>query len=320
VKLLEISVEIDGEAAEAVSALFNQYGHGGAVTEELRAEDMSLPPVVRVKTFLTAEDNVGREKIEAALWHLGQIVPIPQPTVRWLAEADWADAWKAGYKAQRVGRHILIQPSWQPCSADPDHVIIELDPGMAFGTGLHPSTHLCLLALEDHVRPGQHVLDVGTGSGILAIAAIKLGARHVVATDIDDLALDVARENFSRNGVLPSVSLLKASLMPVTALDWPLRASPVQVLGTDGAYHGAFDLVLMNILPEVIANSSPALATCLATEGTFVVSGIIQAREDYVRQALSAAGLEVALRLVRKDWVALIGGKERRRSGNGSMA
>lgn len=319
-KLLEISVETDGEAAEAVSALFNQYGHGGAVVEELHAEDMSSPPVLRVKTFLASEDNAGRKKIEEALWHLGQIYPIPTPTLRWLSETDWTDAWKVGYKAQRIGRRILIQPSWLPYSAVSGQVVIELDPGMAFGTGLHPSTHLCLLALEEHVRSDQRVLDAGTGSGILAIAAIKLGAKHVVASDIDELALEVAHENLARNNVLPFVTLLKASLTPVTPLDWPVPASPVQVLDSDGFYRGAFDLVVMNILPEVIANSTSAIAACLAANGTFIVAGIIQTREEYVQQALSAAGLQVSQRLMRKDWVALIGGKEKERGTSHSAS
>ncbi len=330
VKLIEISVEIDGEAAEAVTSLFNQYGQGGTVIEEIPPEDASalsskgtLAPVVRAKAFLCAEHSAALPRIEEALWHLGRIYPIPAPTVRWLSEADWTEAWKAGYKTQRIGRRILIKPSWvrldlrpgQPRPAAQRRVVIELDPGLAFGTGLHPSTRLCLLAMEDYLQPGQRVLDVGTGSGILAIAAAKLGAESVVAIDIDDLALNVARENVQRNGVHESISLAKASLAPAETLDWLAPGSPVEVFNASGAWNEAFDLVLMNILPEVIADSAWALTECLASDGRFVVSGIVETREEFVRQALSAAGLGVAKRLVSKDWIALIGGKENRRSG-----
>lgn len=323
-KLLEISVEVDGEAAEAVSAVFNQYGYGGAVIEEVYPAQAALAPlagdpsatacdpVVRAKTFLPAENSATLARIEEALWHLGQIYPIPSPTVRWLLEADWAEAWKAGYKAQRIGRRILIKPSWQNYAAPSQQVVIELDPGLAFGTGLHPSTWLCLLALEDCLQPGQRVLDVGTGSGILAIAAVKLGATHVIAIDIDDIALGVARENLARNGVQEKVSLAKASLSPVTALDWPASEGSVAVFNADGRWNGYFDLVLMNILADVIAKSALTLAACMAPGGLFIVSGIIETREEFVRQALMNAGLAVRKRFVKKDWVALIGGKENR--------
>ena len=309
-KLIEISVEIDGEAAEAVSTVFNQYGQGGTVIEELHPADLSLPPIVRAKTFLSEENQATLPRIEEALWHLGCIYPLPSPTVRWLSEADWADAWKVGYKPQRIGRRIRIQPSWQPCEPSADQIVIELDPGLAFGTGLHPSTRLCLLALEDCAQPGQRVLDVGTGSGILSIAAARLGAGSIVAIDIDDLALQVARENIARNGVQASISLSKASLTPPTTCDWPVPNGRVEVFNADGQWSGAFDLIVMNILAEVIAGSAKELARCLAPDGTFILAGIIQAREALVREALAEAGLDVRRRLVQKDWVALIGGKE----------
>jgi len=310
VKLLEISIRVDGEAAEAVSSVFNQHGWGGAVIEEL-PEDPSLPSQVVAKTFLTAEDNARFAKIEVALWHLSQIYPMPPPTTRWISEAEWQDAWKAGYRAQRIGRRLLIHPSWQQHRKGSDRVIVQMDPGLAFGTGLHPSTRLCLLALEDCLKPGFCVLDVGTGSGILAIAAAKLGASRVVALDIDDLALHVAKENVSRNHVQETVSLFKSSLSAAEPTSWPVCAGPVPLFDSGGEWRRGFDLILMNILPEVIAASAGAMESCLRPEGLFVVSGIIKAREDDVRAALATAGLCVSQRLGRRDWVALIGGKER---------
>ena len=303
-KLIEVGVDTDGEAAEAICAVFNRYSRNGAVIEELWPLP-SAPPVVRVKTFLSAEQGGALPQIEEALWHLGHLYPIPAPSVRYLAEADWAEAWKSTYKTQHIGQHIVIRPSWQSFAGTPNQVVIELDPGLAFGTGLHPSTRLILEALECHVKPGDRVLDVGTGSGILAVAAVKLGAGNVVALDIDRLALEVARENISRNGVQNRVSLQRSSLSPVP--DDP--QNPLLVFDAHGIWRGAFDLLLMNILADVIVRSAESIAACLTDSGRFIVSGILQTQEVDVRRALLAAGLNVVECRSSKDWVALIGQK-----------
>jgi len=305
VKLLEITVETDGEAAEAVSAVFNEYGHGGAVIEEVWS-DAASAHVIRVKTFLPAECSDSLSRIEEALWHLGQIYPIPlPPSVRWLSETDWAEAWKSGYSVQHIGRCLVIKPSWLTYAATRGQVVIELDPGLAFGTGLHPSTRLCLAALEDYLQYGAQVLDVGTGSGILSIAAAKLGAGGVIALDIDDTALEVARENIVRNGVQDLILLRRASLGPLTEPRG--EDDPVEIFNASGAWDGTFDLLLMNILPDVIARSAEAIAACLAKGGTFIVSGIIQSQEKLVREALTAAGLMIKECRVLENWIALIG-------------
>jgi ribosomal protein L11 methyltransferase len=326
-KLLEISVETDGEAAEAVSAVFNQYNRNGTVIEEVW-QGANQPLLVKVKTFLSAEHSEAiLPKIEEALWHLGQLYPIPSPSVRWLSEADWAEAWKADYTVQHIGKRIVIKPSWLSYTATLDEVVIELDPGLAFGTGLHPSTRLSLEALEQHLKPGDQVLDVGTGSGILAIAAAKLGASHVVALDIDDMALQVARENIARNAVERMVSLQKASLVPMSSFtisgiaadSFPLEEGSrsigedqPQLFNASGLWDGAFDLLVMNITADVIAKSAHAIAQCLSIGGIFIVSGIIQTQEELVRQALSAANLTVRRRRTEKDWVTLMGQHPRR--------
>jgi len=317
-KCIEISIETDNEAAEAVSALFNEYSQGGAIIEELW-NGTAEPSIIRVKTFLSPQHSATLPRIEEALWHLGQIYPIPSPSVRWLSEADWMDKWKAGYELQRIGHRIVIRPSWQPYTAAQDEIVIQLDPGMAFGTGLHPSTRLCLAALEDYVQPGVRVLDVGTGSGILGIAAAKLGAASVVALDVDPVALEVARENVVGNNVEETVSLERASMHSLSSygrLDDP-AGHDVQIFNALGNWNGTFDLLLMNILAKIIAQSAKAIAACLTAKGSFVVSGIIQPQEDEVRQALTAAGLKTEERRVHADWIALIGGKESRQSDHG---
>jgi len=292
---LEVSVRVDGEAAEAVSEVFNRYGHGGAVIEEaINETDEAVGETLTVKVYLPFENGqaAGQRQIEEALWHLGQLYPIPLPRFRHLSEEDWAHAWKKHYRVLRVGQCIVVKPSWQAYTPRPDDVVIELDPGMAFGTGLHPSTRLCLVALEKHLIPGVRVLDVGTGSGILAIAAARLGAGLVLALDIDPIAVQAARANVAANEVEHVVSVEPGS--------WP----------TLEPYPQAFDIVLVNILAETIVELlNEGLVHCLREAGLMVVSGLIESREAMVMEALGAQGVDIVERLQEKDWVAFVGNR-----------
>jgi ribosomal protein L11 methyltransferase len=292
---LEVSVQVDGEAAEAVSEVFNRYGHGGAVIEEaISKPDEAMGGTLTVKVYLPFENRqaAGQREIEEALWHLSQLHPIPVPRFRHLSEEDWAHAWKKHYQVLRVGRRIVVKPSWQAYALQSDDVVIELDPGMAFGTGLHPSTHLCLVALEEHLTPGMRVLDVGTGSGILAIAAARLGAGPVLALDIDPIAVKTARTNITANEVEHVVRVEPGS--------WP----------TLEPHDQAFDIVLVNILAETIVELlDEGLVRCLKEAGLIIVSGIIESRQAMVVEALSAQGVGIVERLQEKDWVTLVGRK-----------
>ena len=303
-KWIEISVEASAEAAEAVSALFNEYSWSGTVLEELWP-DTSHAHVIRVKAFLPAEYKAVLPRIEEAVWHLGQIHPLQPLSIRWLAEADWMEAWKSSYDVQHIGRRIVVKPSWLSYVPSAGQIVIKLDPGIAFGTGLHPSTRLCLSALEDCLQPGDRVLDVGTGSGILAITAARLGARSVVALDVDSAAVKVARQNVVRNSVETIVSLRRASLYPLSTAD--RNGERVETFNALGLWTGAFDVLLMNILADVIVQSAEALAACLSENGLFVVSGITEPQERVVRDGLAATGLTIAERFMEHDWVALIG-------------
>jgi ribosomal protein L11 methyltransferase len=314
---IEISVRADGEAAEAVSELFNRLngrpdGQGGAVTEVSGFDPIGDDhhPFVTVKTYLPADepDAVERQRqIEEGLWFLGRIHPLSEPHVRRLAEEDWANAWKASYHPLRIGRRFWVIPAWltnetldAPGAAEtPDMLRIILDPGMAFGTGLHPSTQLCLAAMEDVVRPGMRVLDAGCGSGILSIAAARLGASAVDAFGIDPIAVRGTGENARLND-LPVTLHVVASAGPDGGELWQ---------AIDGS-RPCWDVILVNILPHIIIGLLEAgLHTHLAAGGRMILAGIIEAREAEVRAALAERGLTVERRSVEGDWVALVAGR-----------
>jgi len=291
---LEASVQVDGEAAEAVSEVFNRYGRGGAVLSTGFDDESGNTAVVTVKTYLPLgeEGLETRKSIEEALWHLSQIYPLPPPEFRELTEDDWANAWKKHYCKRsgvlRVGQRIVIKPSWQEHQPRPDEVVIELDPSMAFGTGLHPTTRMCLRALEEHLKPGDKVLDLGTGSGILAIAAAKLGAGSVLALDNDPLAVRAARANVQSNGVQDIVTVEPGSLDKATE---------------------EFELVLVNILARVIIElAAQGLVDRVRPTGLMIAAGIIEKQEGEVTAALREHEIEIVERWQEKDWVTLVGG------------
>lgn len=295
---LEIAAETDPEAVEAVSELFARYAYNGAVAIEEPftqdddgdnfAIDAGRPVIVRAYLVDDARAAETVRALERALWHLGQMRYVGALAVRARHEEEWANAWKEHFHVHRLGRHLVIRPSWRPYERQPGDIVIELDPGMAFGTGLHPSTQLTLVALEEEVRPGMRVLDLGTGSGILTIAALKLGAAHVVALDVDPVAVSAARANIARNGLGDRVTL------------------GLGTLGTEAAQAlGTFDLIAANIIARVIAELAPEFARHLRPGGRLLASGIIVDRHDEVVSALTAAGLTLVGKDQAGDWVGL---------------
>ena len=305
---IQISVRADGEAAEAVSELFNRLnsrpdGQGGAVTEvggfDPIGEDHHV--TVTVSTYLPAgapDSALLQQQIEEGLWFLGRIHPLGEPVVRSLAEEDWANAWKAHYHPLRIGRRFLVIPAWQAdaVKATGQEIPLLLDPGMAFGTGLHPSTQLCLRAMEDVLAPGQRVLDAGCGSGILSIAAARLGAAQVDAFDIDLLAVQATLENSALNRLAVPVRVFAGAGPDGSAL-W------TQTGGTAPEW----DVILVNILPHVIIELlGRGLHTYLVAGGRMILAGIILEREEMVCSALAEYNLVVVSRQCEGDWVALV--------------
>ena len=208
-----------------------------------------------------------------------------EPRIKHLATEDWAEAWKRHYHSLRIGERVVVTPSWEEPPLRPGDVLIKLDPGMAFGTGTHPSTQLALRLMERYLRPRSVVLDVGTGSGILAIAAVKMGATRVIATDIDPEAVRTAEENARLNEVRNQITLLVESVMD----------------------SGRYELVLANILADVIADLllHEGLAERVADDGVLILSGIIKQRRDVVDLALRATGMDVIDSVEDGDWIAL---------------
>ncbi len=272
---LEVSVRAEREAVEAVSGVFAEYCYGGVAIEEdiTPAHDgdgyaYNLDRPLTVRAYIPVDDQAGEkvERLRSVLDHLSFLRPVEPLSVRQLAEEDWANAWKEHYHVLRISRRLVIVPTWRDYQPPVDDVVIHLDPGMAFGTGLHPTTRACLERLEDTVAPGMSVLDVGTGSGILALAAARLGATRVVALDMDPVAVAAAQANVVHNGLARVIEVRQGSL--------PL-ARPER-----------FDIVVANIIARVIAELAPALAQAVRSGGVLIASGIISERAAAVEGAL----------------------------------
>ncbi len=283
---LEVSVTVKNETAEAVAEVLSRYASHGVVIEA-GPESWNTGPVI-VRAYLPADDQLraNKRRVEESLWHLGQIQPIPAPAFHPIAEADWAEAWKKQLKVLHIGQRTVIRPPWLDYAPASGEIIIQLDPGIAFGTGLHPTTQMCLTVLEGSIRPEAQVLDLGTGSGILAIAAAKLGAGHVLAVDNDPVAVKTTRDNVRANGVSETVSVTSGSLA-----DTP----------------GNYDLVVVNILAKVIVEmAQQELAERVRTGGMLIATGILADQGPKVVATLQDKGLTLIEKHQTEDWVCLV--------------
>ena len=204
-------------------------------------------------------------------------------------EQDWADNWKQFYKPLRIGRHLVVLPPWENFDAQKDDLVILMDPGMAFGTGTHETTKLCLTLLEKHLKKGERVLDVGTGSGILGIAALKLGAQSVHAYDIDPTAVRVARENFEKNGVADRAVCGVSDLLN----------------GVDRTC-APYGFVTANIVADILIRMAPEIASFMANGARLVASGVIAGRRDDVVDAMTRGNLRLIDEQSDADWTALV--------------
>jgi ribosomal protein L11 methyltransferase len=306
---IELSVAADPEAVEAVSEILSRVASGGVSVEPafelvdeglLARVDTSRPAVVRA--FVPALDmTAARRALERARTDLGHLQafglrPIGELETRVVHESDWAEAWKAHFPVLRIGRRLVVRPTWRRHRSRRGEVVVALDPGMAFGTGLHPTTRLCLAALERLGDDGRlasgtardrsaRVLDVGCGSGILAIAALRLGAGEALGVDTDPIAVEATLSNARRNRVARR-----------------LRART----GSVPTGEGPFDVVAANLIASVLVDLATPLANEVGRAGVLVASGIFMDRERDVRAALRSAGLDAFERTSDGDWVALV--------------
>jgi ribosomal protein L11 methyltransferase len=305
---VELSVAADIEAVEAVSEILTRFAPGGTsvepgfglIDEGLGAViDPTKPAIVRA--YLPGIDPAAVEAAIAdattALGHLQAfgLRPIGDLQIQTVREADWAEAWKSHFPVLRVGRRLVIRPTWRRHHRLPDDVVLSLDPGMAFGTGLHPTTRLCLAALETLADEGlfatgsarggaARIIDVGCGSGILAIAAGKLGAGELLGVDTDPIAVEATAANARLNGQTRRLRVRQGSVP---------------------SGEGPFDIVLANLIASLLVLLAGPLRGELKPGGRIVASGIFRDRETDVREAFEAAGLHLARRWAEEDWVAL---------------
>lgn len=304
---LEVSLIVDGEMAEAVSEVLSRFAPEGVVIEATAVtvdeDDSEGHPVgpLRVCAYLAVDARLEetRRRLEEALWYLGRIRPLPQAQFRLVRQTDWSESWKQHYQPIAIGKRLMVIPAWLE-APDPNRVSVQIDPGMAFGTGTHPTTQLCLELLEAHFQqatmPFGDVIDVGCGSGILAVAALALGASRALAVDIDPEAIRATRENAALNKVLDSLEVASGSVGEIRQGRFSIRQGR---------------LVLANILaPVIIKLLDEGLGELLTPEGSLILSGILEEQSGEVEAALLRHGLQVVVRQQLGDWVALEAGRD----------
>ena len=280
---LELSISVPHEYVEPVSYLFSRYGKG------LSTEPQGAGRVM-LRTYLESGSEQRLARIDIGIRLINSIEPLSELTIRDLDDGeDWQNSWKEHYDALPVGSRLIIKPSWVDLEEETaeGRVIIELDPGIAFGTGYHPSTYTCLEALEELVLPGMKVLDLGTGSGILTITALNLGAASAVALDIDGQAVSAARQNFRRLRLQERITLVKGSV--------PHPTVPA----------AAFDLAIANISARGVADRAPFILPALRPGGMLIASGLLATQRPEVDDTAIGLGFIPELEWPREEWLTL---------------
>jgi ribosomal protein L11 methyltransferase len=310
---LEVSLTVNGELAEAVADVLARFAFSGVMMEQgvkyTDEEDAGTPAgPITVRAYLEMNDQIEekRQKLEESLYYLGMIQPLPAASYKEIADQNWMEAWKQHYKPILIGQRLVIVPAWMG-SPDPNRIAIKIDPGMAFGTGTHPTTQLCLELIEaffaqsktgnqkhlhrTQVRVSEIMIDVGCGSGILSIAAIKLGATSALGVDIDPGSIENARENADANSIGDELILGVGSVQEILDHKFPFHKAP---------------LVVANILaPVIIRLLEAGLVELIEDHGVILLSGILQEQARNVIEAAQAKSLKISENKQMGDWVAL---------------
>jgi ribosomal protein L11 methyltransferase len=300
---LEVSLTVNGELAEAVADVLARFAYSGVMMEQgvkyTDEEDAGTPTgPITVRAYLEMDNQIeeSRQKLEESLYYLGRIQPLPAASYKEIADQNWMEAWKQHYKPILIGERLVILPAWMD-SPDPNRIPIKIDPGMAFGTGTHPTTQLCLELMEKTTVDTRlsnvefRVIDVGCGSGILSIAALRLGAKSALGVDIDAGSIVNARENAATNQIGEELILEVGSVQEILEGKFAFRKA---------------HLVLANILaPVIVRLFDSGLAELIEENGAIILSGILEEQALSVLEAAQAKGLKMNLRKQMGDWVAL---------------
>jgi ribosomal protein L11 methyltransferase len=290
VKWLEASLTTSAENAEAVADVLARFASGGtAISGEIQTA--GAPLTVRAYLAEAAASESVQQQMREAIWHLSQIVTLPEPSFRWIEGEDWAETWRKHFHPIAAGRRLVIVPAWMQPN-DPLRRPLFLDPGMAFGTGAHPSTRHSIETLEERIQLGDLVVDVGCGSGILSIAAVLFGAGHVLACDIDEHAIAATVGNAELNGVASQIEVFQGSLSQVGARLAGFR--PADVLAAN---------ILASVLRRMLLEEG--LADLVGPAGWIVLSGILGEQRDEVDAAARLCALNLEAEAVEGDWVTL---------------
>lgn len=310
---LELSIDTSHEGLEPVCALLSAHGVDSLVIDEeadfldflehnRRYWDYVDEALLREKrgkcrvTFYLPEDGWhALAQVRVALSALKKQQPSYAPlllSMKNVADEDWENNWKQFYRPMEIGERLLIVPEWEQTERE-GRVRVVLNPGLTFGTGSHATTHLCLTALDHLIHGGETVLDLGCGSGILSIAALRLGAARAFACDVDPVCVKIARDNAVRNGIDPSRFTVRAG-------DVTEDRALTQELS------GGYDLVMANIVADVILALAPKVRPLLRAGGTFLCSGVIDTRADEVRQGLTEAGWDIFEADTAEGWCAFL--------------
>jgi len=295
---LEVSVSCDGELAESVAEVISRYVTQGVVTETNvrydETEEIPMPyGLIKVYGYLLNDETVEekRKQIEQGLWYLNMIQPVPEPQYQIINNQNWMESWKDKYHPIKVGERLLVLPAWLE-NPYPERIAVKIDPSMAFGTGTHPTTQLCMQMAENVIKPGDTVIDVGCGSGILSIAAAKLGASHIVAVDTDHPSVVSTLKNAQANQVENKIEIGEGSVTEILNKNFSIQSAPV---------------VLVNILaPIIIRLFDDGLGELVNPVGKLVLSGILDKQAGQVREAAEKQGFTFLEQININDWISMI--------------
>lgn len=301
---LEVTVTIEQKWQDIISQIFIEQGIQGIeivdpedfrkIVEEDIYSDFSTDDILRnlgddivIRAYFSADDQDSRslrKKLNEAFARYS-VTPCPHFEIRCRDDSEWKDNWKKHYKLFQISKRVIVKPSWEELKPPSDNVIVEIDPGMAFGTGTHETTRLCAAMLDEIIEGGEKVLDLGCGTGILGIIAAKLGAFRVTCADIDEIACKTAMENIRNNGVDSKVAVIHGSLNDIK--------------------RERYDIIVINIITDVILSLLPLLDEYCTEETNIILSGIIQERKNEITDAVAKSGYSIKQELSDGEWIAV---------------